>query len=106
MNDIKQFDNITHTVAQDMSNKGAICRMADGSRTGGRCYRADSPAFSQLLFTVMTFHVNLLSVDHPEMASNEGRLASGIFAIFAKALICANINMDSKYSHNEFVLAI
>ena len=68
--------------------------MADGSRTGGRCYRNNSPAFSQLLFPVMTSHINLLSVNHPEMASNEGRLASGIFAIFAKALINADIKKD------------
>ena len=101
MNDIEQFDKTTHTVAQDMFKKGATHPKADDSRTGGRCYRADSPAFSLLPITVMTSHINLLSVDHSEMASNETRFASGIFAIFAKALICANINMDSKYSHKR-----
>ena len=39
----------------------------------------------------MTSHINLLSVNHSEMAFDEGRLASSIIAIFAKALINADI---------------
>ncbi|MGM9738998.1 MAG: hypothetical protein ACI3ZP_00175 [Candidatus Cryptobacteroides sp.] len=70
--------------------KGATRQMADDSRTGGGCYRTYNPAFSQLLVTVMTFHVNLLPIDQPEMASYEGRFANGIFAILAKALIYAD----------------
>ena len=75
--------------------------MADDSRTGGRCYRTCSPAFSQLLVTVMTFHVNLLPVDHPEMASYEGRFASGIIAILARALITANKNKDFIHTYDN-----
>ena len=47
----------------------------------------------------MTFHVNLLSFDHPEMASYEGRFVSGIIAILAKALINANIKLE--FNHDE-----
>ena len=65
--------------------------MADDSRTGGKCYRTYSPMLSQSLVTVMTSHINLLSVNHSEMAFDEGRLASSIIAIFAKALINADI---------------
>ena len=79
--------------------KGVTSQMADDSRTGGRCYRTCSPAFSQLLVTVMTFHVNLLSFDHPERASYEGRFVSGIIAILAKALINANIKLE--FNHDE-----
>lgn len=83
--------------------KGATRQMADDSRTGGGCYRTYNPAFSQLLVTVMTFYVNLLPVDHPEMASYEGRFASGIFAILAKALIVANNKMDFYCAHSAVI---
>lgn len=75
--------------------------MADDSRTGGRCYQTFSQTFSQLLVSVMTSHINLLPVDHSEMASYEGRFASGILAIFAKALINAEINKDLKDVHKS-----
>lgn len=84
-----------------MLNKGATYQMADDSQTGGRCYQTFSPTFSQLLVSVMTSHINLLPVDHSEMASYEGRFASGILAIFAKALINANINLE--FNHIDFI---
>ena len=49
----------------------------------------------------MTFHVNLLSFDHPEMTSYERRLASGIVAILAKALITANKNKDFIHTYDN-----
>ena len=86
-----------------MLNKGATHLMADDSRTGGRCYRTYSPTYSQLLVTVMTSHINLPSIDHSEMASDNRRFASGIFAILAKALIDANKKLDFDFTHSVSV---
>lgn len=82
-----------------MLNKGATYQMADDSRAGGRCYQTFSLTFSQLLFSVMTPHINLLPVDHSEMASDKSKFASDIFAIYAKALISANKKIDFDVTH-------
>ena len=88
-----------------MINKGVTCQKADDSRTGGRCYRTFSLTFSQLLLTVMTSHINLFTVNHSEMASNERRSASRIFAILAKALIGANKKLEVDVTHSVIKIA-
>ena len=49
----------------------------------------------------MTPHINL-PVDHSEMASYKRRFASVINAIFAKALINAEIYKDLKFVHKKY----
>ena len=86
-----------------MLNKGATHQMADGSQTGGRCNRTCSPTLSHLHVTVMTSYINLLTIDHPKMASDKRRLTSDIFAILAKALIDAKIELDVDVMHSESI---
>jgi hypothetical protein len=80
-------------------NKGVIHLVADDSRLGGRCYRTISPLLSQLLGSVMTFYINLLTIDHSKMASDIRWFVSSIFAILAKALI--NTNCKLEFYHNS-----
>ena len=48
----------------------------------------------------MAPHINLLPVDHSEMASYKRRFASVINAIFAKALINANGYLEFYFTHS------
>ena len=53
----------------------------------------------------MTSHINLFTVNHSEMASNERRSASSIFAILAKALIGANKKLEVDVTHSVIKIA-
>ena len=47
----------------------------------------------------MTSYINLFPINHSKMASYERRFANCIFAIFAKALIGANKELDFDVTH-------
>ena len=49
---------------------------------------------SVLPFTVMGLYVNLLAVNHSEVASDKKLFTGSILALFAKALISTAINID------------
>ncbi len=50
--------------------------------------------YALLPFTVMGLYVNLLAVNHSEVASDKKLFTGSILALFAKALISTAINID------------
>ena len=70
--------------------KRVIRGNTDDSPSGGRCHRILDLVLAQLLFTVMSLHINFLAVDHSEVASDKRKFCRSIFAICAKALLNAD----------------
>lgn len=90
---------IVHT----LSIKRAICITTDDSQSGGRCHRMRNPVIGQLLLPVMGLYIDLLTIDHPKVASDKRRGMSSIFAILTKALINANGYLEFYFTHSSNV---
>ena len=58
---------------------GAACGNTDDSRT-------DGIRVAQLSFPTMSFHIDLLAIDHPEMTSDLYGLAGLLLTDYCKAL--------------------
>lgn len=56
--------------------------------------------YALLPFTVMGLYVNLLAVNHSEVASDKKMFTGSILALFAKALYYAFVGKNIDYNHS------
>ena len=68
----------------------------NGSDTDGVAVKAVG-----LPMSVMSLHVHLLASDHSEMASYINRCLSCFFALFARALVKLNDNLDCFHINDD-----